>query len=192
MAFDPAKVPGGDVGEWGRKCQASALDALAEGDWRGVYEWTKSWVGWGGGARRVDVWLLYASSGLLKGEPRSAIHTLDLGLRNWIESPIDRAVLTWSRGALVWKRLNDPKTALADLATGAAQVPTWLEPDPSSRLQVCDEAASSSRKRVPSVKPCADYSPLPSRDFVAPPVGVVVDGARPEFWNDLASYYSTL
>lgn len=62
MALDPAKVPGGDVGEWGRKCQASALDALAEGDWRGVYEWTKSWVGWAAAAGRVDVWLLYASS----------------------------------------------------------------------------------------------------------------------------------
>src|SRR5689334_12094392 len=166
MAFDPAKVPGGDVGEWGRECQANALAALSESDWRGVYEWTKSWVGWGGGAWRVDVWLLYSTSGLLKGEPRSAIHTIDMALRNWIESPINTAVLTWSRGVLVWKRLNDPKTALADLTTAAGQVPNWLEPDTSLRLGACEEAAAVSRKRVASVKSRPDFSPLPSRDFV--------------------------
>jgi len=96
---------------------------------------TKSWVGWGGGAWLTDSWLLYATSALLKNEPKNAIHSLDLGLRTCIEGPIDRAVLTWCRGILVWRLLMDPKTALVDLEAAADQVPDWLEDDVASGIQ---------------------------------------------------------
>lgn len=45
MTFDAAKVPGGDVGRWGAECRANALQGVGSQDWRGVYEWTKSWIG---------------------------------------------------------------------------------------------------------------------------------------------------
>ena len=47
MAFDASKVPGGDVAVGGRDCREHAEEALSADDWRGVYDWTKSWIGWG-------------------------------------------------------------------------------------------------------------------------------------------------
>src|SRR5665647_355131 len=153
VAFDPTKVPGGDVAKWGNECRDRALGALHEDDWRGVYDWTKSWVGWGGGAWLPDSWLLYATSAVLKGEPKTAVHSLDVGLRTWIEGPVDRAVLTWCRGVLVWKRLKDPKTASTELEGAAPQLPAWLVSDVATALECCRQDAAASRKRVPSVTP---------------------------------------
>ena len=76
MTFDPAKVPGGDVAHWGAQCRVKALAGLDAGNWRPVYDWTKSWIGWGGGAWLPDTWLLCAASALLKGQPRTAIHSI--------------------------------------------------------------------------------------------------------------------
>ncbi|HSE46690.1 MAG TPA: hypothetical protein VLA89_15310 [Gemmatimonadales bacterium] len=191
MTFDASKVPGGDVAQWGDECRERALAALAQADWRGVYEWTKSWVGWGGGAWLPDSWLLYATSALLKNEPKNAIHSLDLGLRTWIEGPIDRAVLTWCRGILVWRLLKDPKTALVDLEAAADQVPDWLEDDVASGIQTCQQNAAASRKRVPSAKPRPDFSvPSTGRGFAAPPVGSHVDGTRPAVWDQVAANFA--
>jgi len=191
MSFDPAKVPGGDVGCWGDECQGKALAALADADWRGVYEWTKSWVGWGGGAWLPGVWLLYATSGLLHRQPKTAVHTLDMGLQTWIEGPSDRAALTWGRGVLVWRYLNDPKTALIDMEAAAGHVPGWFEKDVLTQVEACRDAARASRKRVPTVKARPDLAPPSTgRDFVAPPVGDHVDGARPTMWDAVAGYFA--
>jgi len=192
VAFDPTMVPGGDVAKWGSDCRDRALEVLSEGDWRGVHDWTKSWVGWGGGAWLPDAWLLYATSALLKREPRNAVHALDRGLKTWIRGPIDRALLTWCRGILVWTALSDPKNALADLSDSSLQLPAWLELDVAALLERCLEDASASRKRVPSVRPRPELPhPASVPDFVAPAVGSRGDGARPEVWLAVAPYFST-
>ena len=190
MAFDASKVPGGDVAVWGRDCREHAEIALLADDWRGVYDWTKSWVGWGGGAWLPDSWLLYAASALLKGEPRNAVHSLDLGLGMWIEGPADRALLTWCRGVLVWAVLRDPKTALSDLEAAAGSLPAWLGMDVGSQLQACRASAESSRKRVASVKPRPSLAiPASGRDFVAPQVDVHADGDEPTVWRWVARFF---
>ncbi len=190
MTFDLAKVPGGDVGLWGDECRGKALEALAQADWRGVYEWTKSWVSWGGGAWLPGAWLLYAASGLLHGQPKSAVHTLDLALSTWIEGPCDRAALTWCRGVLVWRDLGDPRTALLDLEAVHDNVPAWLDTDTGLRLERCRQAAGASRKRVPSVKPRTELAPPSAgRGFVAPAVGDHVDGTRPAVWDAVATHF---
>ena len=192
MKFDAARVPGGDVAGWGNQCRDHALTALDNGDWRGVYEWTKSWVGWGGGAWLPDTWLLYAASAMLKRQPKNAVHSLDLGLKTWIEGPADRAVLVWCRGALVWKVLADPKTAVTDLDLAEPHLPAWLEADVATQVARCQQDARVSRKRVPSVKPHPELSVPPfGRGFAAPPVVTRADGARPQVWDNVARYFST-
>lgn len=179
------------MASFGRECRQLAVDAVLENDWRRGHDWTKSWVAWGGGAWLPDAWLLYATSALLKGEPKNAIHSLDVRLRTWIEGPVDRAVLTWCRGVLVWRLLKDPKTALLDLEAASGQVPSWLATDVSLRLKACHQDAAASRKRVPSVKPRPDFAaPAGGRDFVAPAVDGHVDGARPPFWDNIASNFA--
>jgi hypothetical protein len=49
MTFDLARVPGGDVAAWGAECRDKALSGVRDGDWCSIYDWTKSWIGWGGG-----------------------------------------------------------------------------------------------------------------------------------------------
>ena len=144
MSFDPSKVPGGNVARFGMECRERALAGVADGDSRAVHDWTKSWVGWGGGAWVTDTWLLYAVSALIEGKPKSAVHSLDLGLRTWIEGDSDRAVLQWCRGAVIWSALNDPKTALADLTTTRPAAPRWLTEDPDGRIDACRQAITKS------------------------------------------------
>ena len=191
MVFDPTKVPGGDVARWGEDCKARAVAALGEGDWRGVYDWTKSWIGWGGGAWLPDTWLLYATSALLKREPKNAVHSLDLGLGIWIEGPADRALMTWCRGVLVWKVLNDPKTAVIDLSAAALQLPAWLEPGRAALLKRCRDDAAASRKRVPSVTPRPELArPAWAQVSVSPAVGGHPDGVSPQVWAAVAPHFS--
>jgi hypothetical protein len=188
VAFDQSRVPGGDVGVFGERCRRDALGALAKQEWAGVYECTKSWVGWGGGAWLPDAWILYAASALLKGEPRGAVNSLDLGLRVWIVGPQDRRALVWLRGMVIWRRLNDPKTALLDLDV---QAPAWLAPDPADLVARCAEAAARSRKRVPSVKPRPALStPDWAYASVAPAVGRRQDGDIPSVWEQVEPLFN--
>lgn len=190
MTFDPATVPGGDVARWGAECRAKALAGVAAKDWRPVYDWTKSWIGWGGGAWIPDTWLLYAVSALLDGKPRNAVHSLDLGLRVWLSGETDRAALTCLRGQIVMDRLADPKTALLDLEESAASVPAWLQSGASERLERCRADAAKSRKRVPSVKPRPTFvGSAESMHVVAPAVGNRADGSEPEVWPAVAGYF---
>jgi hypothetical protein len=172
------------VGAFGARCRAEAVAGLQAQDWRAVYDWSKSWIGWGGGAWLPDPWLLYAASALLKGEPRTAVHSLDLALRRWLAGQADRAALTWLRGVLVADQLKDPRTALLDLRESRGQLPDWLTAGAEERLAACEAAAATSRKRVPSVKPRPEYAAVAAtHDGVAPPVGERVDGQRPSVWD---------
>lgn len=72
----------------GRGVRAKSLAGVENSDWRPVYDWTKSWIGWGGGAWIPDSWILYAVSALLQGKTRIAVHSLDLGLGAWLEGPV--------------------------------------------------------------------------------------------------------
>jgi len=190
MTFDPVKVPGGDVARWGEECRAKSLAGLDAEDWRPVYDWTKSWIGWGGGAWIPDTWLLYAVSALIQGKPRIAVHSLDLGIGIWLAGEADRATLTWCRGAIVMDRLADPKTALLDLEDCDDLVPQWLTPRSAVRLEKCREDASKSRKRVPSVKPRPLFKGFDHiLDSVAPAVVRRRDGEQPELWTRVAPYF---
>lgn len=133
------------------------LNAVERDDWYSAYMWSKSWVSQGG-ATAPDAWLGYALSGLLRGEPRTAVHSVDLGLRSWIAEPMDRAILYWARGAIVEMKLADPKTALPDYRAAQAHAPEWLAPIVSIALKACTQAARSSRKRKPAVGPAPEYS----------------------------------
>jgi len=190
MTFDPAKVPGGDVSLWGADCRAKALEGVAAADWRDVYDWTKSWIGWGGGAWIPDTWLLYAVSALLDGKPRNAVHSLDLGLRVWLAGEKDRAALTWLRGQIVMDRLADPKSALLDLEDSVDMLPTWLQSGAADRLKRCRDEAAKSRKRVPSVNPRPAFvGSEDSQDVVAPAVTDRADGSEPETWTQIEAYF---
>ena len=190
MTFDPAKVPGGDVAAWGAECRDKALIGIRDGDWRSIYDWTKSWIGWGGGAWLPDIWMLYAVSALVQGKPRIAIHSLDLGLKTWLAGTVDRTALTWCRGIIVMDRLADPKTALLDLEDSVVDVPAWAEPLAERRLEHCRDAAAASRKRVPSVGPRPAYEGSEgSVHVVAPPAGERADGEQPEVWPAVQSFF---
>ena len=191
MTFDPAKVPGSNVARWGEECRAKALAGVDAEDWRPVYDWTKSWIGWGGGAWIPDTWLLYAVSALLQGKPRIAVHSLDLGLGTWLAGQADRAALTWCRGAIVMDRLADPKTALLDLEDCHDLLPPWLSPRAAQRLEECRAEAPKSRKRVPSVRPRPSSTGFDSTvDAVAPAVVERRDGEQPEVWTSVRKYFS--
>jgi hypothetical protein len=186
VTFRLELVPGGDVAAFGDRCRSEALAGLQAQDWRPVYDWSKSWIGWGGGAWLPNPWLLYAASALLKGEPRTAVHSFDLGLRVWLSGHADRAALTWLRGVVVADRLKDPKTALLDLRESRGQLPHWLIAGADERLAACEASAATSRKRVPSVKPRPEYAPVAgTHDGVAPPVGERLDGQRPSVWEQV-------
>jgi hypothetical protein len=190
MAFDPAKVPGGDVAAWGAHCRAKALDGLESEDWKIVYDWTKSWVGWGGGAWIPDTWLLYAVSGLLHGQPRSAVHSLDLGIGIWLTGPIDRGLLIWCRGVVVMRYLTDPKTALLDLRS-VEEPATWLASTMEGAVGRGEQAAAHSRRRKPTVPPRPEFTGADSVvAAAAPPVGSRRDGDRPAVWDHVAAYLS--
>lgn len=190
MTFDPAKVPGGDIAAWGAECREKALSGVREGDRRSIYDWTKSWIAWGGGAWLPDTWLLYAVSALVEGKPRGAVHSLDLGLKTWLAGANDRAALTWCRGVIVMDRLADPKTALLDLDDSVADVPAWAESHAGDRLDHCRQAAAASRKRVAAVKPRP--ARVGSENFlhvVAPPVGARADGEQPIVWPAIEVFF---
>lgn len=179
-----------DVESWGETSRARALQALADEDWRGTYEWTKSWVSRGGGAWLPDAWLMYAASALLHGQPKIAVHSLDLGLGTWLGGTVDRAAVAWCRGLLVWCRLNDPKTALLDLESACEAAPPWLGANLAEELARCRAEAQQSRKRTASVKPRPDFvGPGNVLHTVAPAIGKRADGDEPVVWPAVRGYF---
>lgn len=190
MTFDPAKVPGGNVGKWGRECARKALSGVEEQDWRTVHDWAKSWIVWGGGAWRPDPWLLYGVSGLLHRQPRISVGGIDLGLKNWVDRREDRAILTFGRGQVIRTALGDPRTALSDLEFAAANSPRWLARSAERAASECAAEAGTSRKRRASVDPRPEHGrPEYLNNTVAPPARRLSDGKKPEVWRTIAGYF---
>jgi hypothetical protein len=108
------------------ECRHGAVESLEQEDWYAAYSWAKSWINRGGGGV-LDPWLVYVASALMHGQPRTAVHSVDLALRGWFTDLADRSVLHFVRSRVVWHRLRDPKTAEADLAMACRDAPAWLE-----------------------------------------------------------------
>jgi hypothetical protein len=161
-----------------------AINALAAGAWHDAYQWAKGWISSGGGAWIVDPWLVYAASAQLHGQPRSAVHSIDLALAHWITEPRDRAILLWVRGGIVRLHLKDPRSALADLTAAAAEAPAWLADDAEASRQASSLEASASRKRKATIGPAPEYrGPGPAGDTMARPISRRLAGARPLVWD---------
>ena len=171
--------------EWRRE----AVNALAAGDWYGAYTTAKGWISAGGGAFQLDPWLVYAASALIHGQPKSAVHSVDLALRHWIGDPREQGVLRWVRGMIIWRRMHDPKAALVDLEVAATDAPEWL--DVRRDLADCIAAAATSRERTPSVKAAPAYGgPGSASETVARPHAPRPMGQKPSVWAAVLPHVS--
>jgi hypothetical protein len=152
--------------------RARALDALAAGDWHLAYQWAKGWISTGG-ERSIEPWLVYVASSLQHGQPRTAIHSANLALEHWIQEPLPRAVMHYARGEVIRRRLNDPKTAQADLDEAARAAPDWLQSEALEAQAACRDEVATSRKRKPSVAPAPSFQGTPAastdRDLATKP-----------------------
>jgi len=166
------------------ECRRLAIEGLETGDWHLAYNAAKGWVTGGGGAWSTDPWLVYVASALLHRQPKIAVHSCDLALSTWVEGEVDRAVIAWARGNVVFRWMNDPKTAQADLDGAVAQAPDWLRALADADAEQCRAAALVSRKRKPGVTPAPDFSGDHSRQgFVSPPLlPRPVPGEQPSTW----------
>lgn len=173
------------------ECRAAGETALLARDWRAAYDTAKYWVSQAGGAWTPEAWLLYAASGVLHGQPRIAVRSVDLALGNWVQADLDRAVLHWARAVITWSYLDDPKTALPDLEASAAYAPDWLRSRVDDDLRGCREAARVSRKRKRSVDEAPVYSGKGvAHETVASAEPGHVVGSRPLLWDPLAALLS--
>lgn len=161
-----------------------AVAALDAGDWHGAYLWAKGWIGRGGGAQSTEPWLIYAASGVLHGQPRMAVRSIDLALRHWISASADRAILLSVRGHIVRTLLKDPGAALADLGRAASDAPDWLSAAVRSDYETCGVELASSRRRKPSVAEAPEYEgPGTAAETVATPQTPRLIGGKPPVWE---------
>jgi hypothetical protein len=186
---DVERLTGMSPPAWGEKMRRDALTCLAQGDWHGAYEDAKSWISIGGGAWILDPWLIYVASALLHGQPRQAVHSVDIPLQSWIADPMDRAILHWVRAAIIHRRLRDPKTARADYDRASATAPPWLHGTVLADLDACAQDAERSRKRKASVGPAPEYRGAYAHDIVAPPQeNRPPPGSVPAVWDAVLPY----
>src|SRR5215211_1272093 len=122
-------------------------EASNSGDWHEAYRWCKGWIGSGGGGHTLDPWLGYVGSTLLQGQPRGAVHAVDVALQHWISGLEARGVLHYVRGEVVRSHLRDPKVALGDLEVAVDDAPDWLVAVVIEAERECRAAAVQSRKR---------------------------------------------
>jgi hypothetical protein len=164
------------------------IECDANGDWHGTYRYAKGWIGSGGGAPLLDPWLAYVASALSHRRPRLAVNSVDLALRHWFEPLANRSVLHWVRSRVVRFRLNDPKTALSDVALAEANAPAWLLPHVVEDARACSEEATTSRKRKPSVERAPEFA------GITPGVTEPNDapGTKPLLWPLVLPYLSAL
>ncbi|WP_143162551.1 hypothetical protein [Couchioplanes caeruleus] len=137
-----------------------AMACLRTGDGVGAHRWAKGWIGAGGGPH-LDPWLVYVADALLRGQPRNAVHAVDLAIGGWLPGPQDRATMLYIRGVIVFRRLDDPRTALRDFQPARPALPDWLAPLAEPEIHACESAAPLSRKRKPSVSTARAYLPPP-------------------------------
>lgn len=177
----------GDPSGSGAQYRRLIRERLAEADWHGAHSWAKGWIGSGGGARLLDPWLAYVASALLRGHPRTAVRSVDLALKHWIEHEADRAVLHWVRSRVLRFSLNDPRAAAIDLTAANGAAPRWLRDDLAQDVAECADEAVTSRKRKASVDPAPPYVGPGSTD-VALPTEELPPGSRPDLWSDVLPY----
>jgi hypothetical protein len=121
-----------------------------------AYDYAQAWMSHGG-VRTLGPWLISVAHMLQVGQPRNAVHTADLALKNWIGDDDRRAVLRYVRGEVIRRHLRDPKTAQADLENARERAPVWLRADAQNAAALCREEGAASRKRKPAVAPAPDY-----------------------------------
>lgn len=167
--------------------QAAAEEGLREGDWHRAYEAAKSWIMGGGGAPLPDPWLVYAASALLHGQPKIAVHSIDLGLGHWVEPAEDRAILYTVRGWIILETLKDPKAAIDDFNAAQESSPTWLLPAVAEGLRRSSVEAATSRKRKPSVG-ASPKVVKPSTAPVRPGTVARSAGSVPSVWPAVVAY----
>jgi hypothetical protein len=169
--------------EFAEEYRRITADALRAGDWHEAYRWAKGWIGLGGGARTVEPWLVYVASALLHGQPRTATHSCDLALKNWLGEPDQRAVILYVRGEVIRRHLRDPKTAQSDLDLAVGDAPPWLRPLAEDARTRCRTEATSSRKRKPSVGPPPEFKS--AGDFVQRSLPALASVTQPPpVWDD--------
>jgi hypothetical protein len=135
-----------------------ALACLRDGDGLGAHRWVKGWIGAGGGPH-IDPWLADVACDLLRERPRNAVLAIDLAIGTWLPGVWDRAAMLYVRGVIVFRHLDDPKTALLDLDPIRETLPGWLEPLTISEITACEDAAPLSRKRKAAVANARPYLP---------------------------------
>jgi hypothetical protein len=130
------------------------------------------------------------ASGLLHRQPRTAVHAVDLALKNWLPRPADRSVLHWARAQVIRIHLKDPKTALPDLALAADHAPAWLGPAVSDDVVLCEAEAAVSRKRKPSVGLAPAFAPSrhATEAVEARRAELPTDGDRPLLWETVGPF----
>ena len=164
--------------------------AMEDGDWYEAYVWTKSWIG-RGGALLLDPWVAYVASSLLHGQPRTAVHSIDMALSTWIPRPGDRAVLLWMRSRVLRHRLRDPKVAMPDLLAAASSPPAWLAAEVSSDVEACEAECLRSRKRKPSVSAAPTFDESSHEHMVtvwSAERSLPDDGRQPVLWSVVLPY----
>ena len=120
----------------------------------------------------------------MNGQPRNAVHSIDLALANWITDAADRAILRWVRGHIISIRLADPKTALLDFEAACVHAPAWLRTVAHESRERCAAEAPASRKRKPTVPKAPDHAgPQSVHATVAPPDSPREPGRRPPVWE---------
>jgi hypothetical protein len=123
---------------------------------------------------------------VLHGQPRTAVHSIDLALSHWVSDPADRAVLRWVRGCVIRVHLHDPRAALVDFEAAREAAPEWLVERVVEVAKICRNEAAASRKRRPSVVNAPDQL-KPSTAPVAPPVVWIAPGSVPTVWDAVSA-----
>lgn len=161
----------------------AAVVALQTGNWRGASVAAHKLVREGGEATTAEPWLVYAASAVLNDRPVNAVSSLDVGLRNWVHEPADRALLRWARAALVEHRLLDPKSALIDYDAAKPDCPEWLRDQLVADRKRCAGRARAKRTLAPEIAAAPDYDPVADRDRAARPLPGLIPGTQPTVWE---------
>jgi hypothetical protein len=165
----------------------AAVVALETDNWRGAAVAASKLVRDGGEATTPEPWLLYAASAVLHDRPVNAVSSLDVGLRNWVHDPADRAIMLWARATLTQHQLLDPKTALRDFDAARPDCPSWLEDDLAADRKACASKARAKRQLPPEIADHPDYDPLADRDRASAPLPGLVPGTCPSTWRSVVT-----
>jgi hypothetical protein len=120
---------------------------------------------------------------VLNDRPVNAVSSIDVGLRNWVHEPQDRAIMHWARATVTEHQLKDPRTALLDYDVAKADAPDWLAPQLVVERKRCASKARARRTLAAEIAAPPDYDPLADRDRASAPLPGLVDGTQPSVWS---------